>query len=386
MRRVRARYRRAVFGERALIGAILGVGLSTALLTDLPVGAGVNWGKAIEIGMSLIVSPVAGFILAALLLLALKKAFVDGRMHRTPEQRRSVDDKKHPPFWNRLVLVLSAMGVSFVHGSNDGQKGIGLIMLMLIGIVPAKFVLDPATTPYHIQRTHDAAVHLADFYARNEQLLQAGLPPKREPSETNQPTSFRCVPQDTPAIVQSLSSDLNGVRSYTTLSPETRIRVRRQLLCLDDAVRQIASIDALSSEDVADLHRLRADLTTSTEYAPLWVIIAVALAIGMGTMVGWRRVVHTVGEKIGKQGMTYAQGMAAQLTAVAAIGAANLFSLPVSTTHVLSSGVAGTMVANRSGLQRSTVRNIVLAWLLTFPVSMLLAAGLFTAAVLLLGV
>jgi len=372
--------------SHTLIGAILGVGLANAWLNDLPVNAGVNWGKAIDIGLSLVVSPLAGFAVAALLLIGFKKRYVDSNMHKTPEQRRTVDDKKHPPFWNRLVLVLSAMGVSFVHGSNDGQKGIGLIMLVLIGIVPAKFVLDPASTPYQVQRTHDAAVHLGDFYQRNADTLNDYLALRSQPSGDALPPTFRCDPHDTQAIIQAVRHNLDGVRSYGELPPEARIRVRRYLLCLDDTARKVANLADLPAREKTDLGRLRADLTATTEYAPLWVIVAVALALGVGTMVGWRRVVQTVGEKIGKQGMTYAQGMAAQITAVGAIGMANLFSLPVSTTHVLSSGVAGTMVANRSGLQQGTVRTILMAWVLTLPASMLLSSGLFTLAVWALGV
>ncbi|MHA3902150.1 inorganic phosphate transporter [Castellaniella sp. WN] len=371
--------------SHTLIGAILGVGLANALLTGLPAGAGVNWGKAIDIGLSLIISPVAGFIVAALLLLSLKRLFAGSKMHKTPEQRRAIDNKKHPPFWNRLVLVLSAMCVSFVHGSNDGQKGIGLIMLVLIGIVPAKFVLDPASTPYQVQRTVDAAAHLGDFYQRNADTLSDYLALKR-PLRAGLPQTSRCDPQDTLSTIQAVRRTLDGVRTYGDLPPDTRVRVRRYLLCLDDTARKVTSLDTLSISEKTDLQRLRADLTAPTEYAPLWVIVAVALALGAGTMLGWRRVVLTVGEKIGKQGMTYAQGMAAQITAVGAIGVANLFSLPVSTTQVLSSGVAGTMVANCSGLHNGTVRIILLAWVLTFPASMLLSAGLFSLAVWGLGI
>lgn len=371
--------------SHTLIGAILGVGLTNGLLTGLPLGAGVNWGKALDVGLSLIISPLAGFIVAAGLLLVLKKLFAGSKMHKTPEARRAINDKKHPPFWNRLVLVLSALCVSFVHGSNDGQKGIGLVMLVLIGIVPAKFVLDPASTPYQIQRTYDAVAHLNDLYARNAVALGDYLALDR-PHDTTLPASPRCNPQNTLTAIQAVRRSLEGVRAYDELPPETRGRVRRHLLCLDDTARKVASLGVLPAGEAADLQRLRADLSATTEYAPLWVIAAVALALGLGTMVGWRRVVRTVGEKIGKQGMTYAQGMAAQITAVGAIGVANAFSLPVSTTQVLSSGVAGTMVANRSGLHNGTVRTILLAWLLTFPASMLLSAGLFSLAVWALGV
>jgi len=371
--------------SHTLIGAILGVGLVNALLNDLPIEAGVNWGKAIDIGLSLVVSPLAGFAVAALLLLGLKKWFATSKMHQTPVQRRNVNDKKHPPFWNRLVLVLSAMGVSFVHGSNDGQKGIGLIMLVLIGIVPAKFVLDPASTPYQVQRTYDATAHLRDFYQRNAQTLSAYLALDQRADSTDLPPSLHCDPHDTMSTIQAVRHELNAVHSYEALAPEARIRLRRYLLCLDDTARKVANLAELPAREKIDLKRLRADLTATTEYAPLWVIVAVALSLGTGTVVGWRRVVQTVGEKIGKQGMTYAQGMAAQVTAVAAIGIANVVSLPVSTTHVLSSGVAGTMVAHRVGLQHGTVRSILMAWVLTLPASMLLSSGLFALAVWALG-
>jgi low-affinity inorganic phosphate transporter len=156
--------------------------------------------------------------------------------------------------------------------------------------------------------------------------------------------------------------------------------VRRYLLCLDDTAKKVGKLPGLAPREKADLDKLRKDLTTTTEYAPFWVILAVALALGLGTMVGWKRVVLTIGEKIGKQGMTYAQGMSAQITTACMIGLANIFSLPVSTTHVLSSGVAGTMVANKSGLQGGTVKTILLAWILTLPATVGLSAGLFWLA------
>ena len=365
--------------SHTLIGSILGVGLANAVITGVPLADGVNWQKAIDIAMSLIFSPLAGFIVAALVLIGLKWMYPLSKMHKTPETRREVDEKKHPPFWNRLVLVLSAMTVSFVHGSNDGQKGIGLIMLVLIGIVPAKFVLDLNSTTYQIERTRDAAIHLSQFYQRHTDVLGDMLALGKG-ADGEMPELYRCEAKQTESTLKGLLSDIKGISSYNELSADSRVQVRRYLLCLDDTAKKVGKLDSLPAREKADLEKLRKDLTSTTEYAPFWVIIAVALALGVGTMVGWKRVVLTVGEKIGKQGMTYAQGISAQLTATAAIGMANLYSLPVSTTHVLSSGVAGTMVANRSGLQGGTVRNILMAWILTLPTSMALAAGLFWLA------
>ncbi|MBD1585746.1 inorganic phosphate transporter [Pseudomonas typographi] len=365
--------------SHTLIGSILGVGMANALINHIPLMDGVNWQKAIDIGASLVVSPVVGFVLAGLLLIGMKKLRPNSKMHKTPEQRRQIDDKKHPPFWGRLGLVLSAMGMSFVHGSNDGQKGIGLIMLVLIGIVPNQFVLDLSSTTYQIERTRDATVHLSQFYQRNASTLGEYLAlGKSRPGDL--PGRFQCDPKQTEPTIAALLDNLTNVTDYHAMAPDHRIETRRYLLCLDDTARKVGKLPQLNAREKADLDKLRTDLTNTTEYSPFWVILAVALALGMGTMVGWKRVVKTIGEKIGKQGMTYSQGVAAQVTAVAAIGLANVFSLPVSTTHVLSSGVAGTMVANRSGLQGSTVKNILLAWVLTLPVAMLLAAGLFWLA------
>ena len=362
--------------SHTLIGSILGVGLANALITDISLAEGVNWQKAIDIALSLLLSPLAGFTVAALILLGLKWLRRESKMHHNPEQRMQIDGKKHPPFWNRLVLVLSAMGVSFVHGSNDGQKGIGLIMLVLIGIAPAKFVLDLNSTTYQIERTRDAALHLSQFYERNNDTLSDYLALGKN-GTTELPKKFRCDVKLTEPTIAALNQTLAGVTDYSQLDQEKRTQVRRYLLCLDDTAKKVGKLKELPKREVADLEKLRKDLTATTEYAPTWVIFAVALALGIGTMVGWKRVVLTVGEKIGRTGMTYAQGMSAQITASIAIGMANIYSLPVSTTHVLSSGVAGSMVANRSGLQLGTVRNILTAWVFTLPVTIALSAALF---------
>lgn len=365
--------------SHTLIGSILGVGLANAIITESSLAEGINWQKAIDIGFSLILSPMAGFLVAALLLLALKWRRPGSPMHMTPDVRKEGVGKKHPPFWNRLVLVISAMGVSFVHGSNDGQKGIGLIMLVLIGIVPAQFVLNLNSTSYEISRTRDAAVHLSEFYQRNEASLSDYLALGKS-NGTDLPAKFRCDPKQTELTIGALTRSLENVHSYDDMTPMARVDVRRYLLCLDDTARKVSKLESLPRAEKKDLAKLRKDITGTTEYAPFWVVLAIATALGIGTMIGWKRVVLTVGEKIGKQGMTYAQGMSAQITAAIAIGIANVFSLPVSTTHVLSSGVAGTMVANKSGLQGGTVGNILLAWVLTLPISMALAASFYWIA------
>lgn len=362
--------------SHTLIGSLLGVCLANALISDIPISEGVNVKKAIDIMLSLLISPLVGFGVAALVLLLLKKIFTGPKIHKTPQEREQIDGKKHPPFWTRVTLVASAMGVSFVHGSNDGQKGIGLIMLVLIGLTPAQFVLNLDSSTYQIERTRDAAVHLRNFYYANESNVNDLVDFTRKDGEVVA-DSFKCNGKESLVVINTLESQLKGVNHYSDLNLEQRRSVRRLLLCIDDTAKKVSKLDTISDKKKGDLKNLRKDLTATTEYAPMWVIIAVALALGLGTMMGWKRIVYTVGEKIGKSGMTYSQGMSAQITAATAIGVASVTGMPVSTTHVLSSAVAGTMVANRTGLQFSTVRTILLAWLFTLPATILLSGGLF---------
>ncbi|MDR7089039.1 inorganic phosphate transporter [Cellvibrio fibrivorans] len=362
--------------SHTLIGSLLGVCLANALITDIPISEGVNVKKAIDIMLSLLISPLVGFGVAALVLLLLKKIFTGPKIHKTPQEREQIDGKKHPPFWTRVTLVASAMGVSFVHGSNDGQKGIGLIMLVLIGLTPAQFVLNLDSSTYQIERTRDAATHLRNFYNANENNLNGLVDFTKKEGEVVA-DSFKCNGKESLVVINTLESQLKGVNHYSDLNLEQRRSVRRLLLCIDDTAKKVSKLDTISDKKKGDLKNLRKDLTATTEYAPMWVIITVALALGLGTMMGWKRIVYTVGEKIGKSGMTYSQGMSAQITAATAIGVASVTGMPVSTTHVLSSAVAGTMVANRTGLQFSTVRTILLAWLFTLPATILLSGGLF---------
>ncbi|AGF46684.1 PiT family inorganic phosphate transporter [Candidatus Kinetoplastibacterium desouzaii TCC079E] len=363
--------------SHTLIGSILGVGLANAWETNISIQEGVNWSKAIDVGLSMVISPIVGFILAGWLFFMLKSLRPNSNMHYTPKQRRALEAKKHPPFWNRLALVISAMGVSFAHGSNDGQKGIGLVMLILIGIVPTNYVLNLNSTSYQIDRTRNAAIHLNDYYHRNHTYISNYLDMENQIKKEDLTAELTCDPRMTKITIDEIEKTLKNLSKYENLSTKQRTETRRNLLCLDDIAKNVVKTQNLPTSEIEDLERLRADLTATIEYAPLWVVIAVAMSLGCGTMIGWKRVVMTVGEKIGTQGMTYAQGTAAQVTAVFAIGMANLLNLPVSTTHVLSSGIAGTIVANKVELQKNTVRQILLAWILTLPAALSLSAVLF---------
>ena len=353
--------------SHTLIGSILGVGIANSLIFHNSWSYGVNWKKATDIGISLFVSPLVGFGVAALMIFIFLKYRPKSHSHQTPSQRIVVDGKTKPPFWTRMVLILSAMGVSFAHGSNDGQKGVGLLMLVLIGIVPAKVVLNLNSNPYDIQETKTAIERFEAFYQKNQVTLMAVSPVTA--------ATKSCVHTDSVQKAQNIQALLNNTKSYQELNDKQRISMRNDLLCLDDTAKQIQKLPNLSASDQDYLKKLRSDINKPIEYAPFWTIVAIALALGLGTMVGWKRVVKTVGEGIGKKEMTYAQGAAAQLTTAIAVGLASFAGLPVSTTQVLSSSVAGAVI--NGGIQTSTVKKIFLTWIVTLPSTMLLAGGLF---------
>jgi PiT family inorganic phosphate transporter len=190
-------------------------------------------------------------------------------------------------------------------------------------------------------------------------------------------------PGVTLALRQMVVDIRNEVTLYGSLSkvpPEMQANVRNQMYLTSETLKLLAKAKGapkFSADDSKLLAKYRGLLDTATRFIPTWVKVAVALALGLGTMIGWKRIVVTVGEKIGKTHMTYAQGAAAELVTMATILGADNIGVPVSTTHILNSGVAGTMAANKSGLQLSTIREIALAWILTLPAAALLSGCLF---------
>ncbi|HIH5626433.1 TPA: inorganic phosphate transporter PitA, partial [Kluyvera ascorbata] len=368
--------------SHTLIGAIIGIGLTNALMTGTSVVDALNIPKVINIFASLIVSPIVGLVFAGGLIFVLRR-FWSGtkkraRIHLTPAEREKKDGKKKPPFWTRIALILSAIGVAFSHGANDGQKGIGLVMLVLIGVAPAGFVVNMNASGYEITRTRDAVNNVETFFQQRPELLlkvQNSADPLTP--EALQATEFHCHPANTMNALDRTKAMLSGIESYDKLSVEQRGQLRRIMLCISDTTDKVAKMPEVNADDQRLLKKLKTDMLSTIEYAPIWIIMAVALALGIGTMIGWRRVATTIGEKIGKKGMTYAQGMAAQMTSAVSIGLASYTGMPVSTTHVLSSSVAGTMLVDGGGLQRKTVTNILMAWVFTLPASIILSGVLY---------
>lgn len=371
--------------SHTLIGAIIGIGLTNALMTGTSVVDALNIPKVIGIFMSLIISPVVGLVIAGGLIFLLRRYWSGTkkrrRIHLTPAEREKKDGKKKPPFWTRIALIISAIGVSFSHGANDGQKGIGLIMLVLIGVAPAGFVVNMNASGYDIARTRDAINHVEQYFQQHGDTLKHVVdmsPVIPTPEEVEgKPHEFHCDAGRAVLALDRAKQMLNGLESYDQLSVEQRSHLRRLLLCVSDTADKAAALPETKAEDARYLKDLKKDLLFTIEYAPIWIIMAVALALGIGTMIGWKRVATTIGEKIGKKGMTYAQGMSAQMTAAVSIGIASYTGMPVSTTHVLSSSVAGTMVVDGGGLQRKTVTNILMAWVFTLPAAIGLSGGLY---------
>ncbi|WP_455818285.1 inorganic phosphate transporter PitA [Pseudomonas cerasi] len=375
--------------SHTLIGAIIGIGLTNALLTGTSVVDALNIPKMIGIFMSLIISPIVGLVVAGGLVFILRRFWSGNkkrqRIHMTPAEREKIDGKKKPPFWTRIALIVSAIGVSYSHGANDGQKGIGLIMLVLIGVAPAGFVVNMNSSGYDITRTRDAVNHLEQYYQQHAtsltHIIEMSPPALPTPEEVpSGPKEFHCDAARALPAIQRAQSLLNNLSSYDALNVEQRGQLRRLLMCISDTAEKAAKLPETQPDDKRFLNKLKGDLLNTIEYAPVWIILAVALALSLGTMVGWRRVATTIGEKIGKKGMTYAQGMSAQMTAAVSIGVASYTGMPVSTTHVLSSSVAGTMLVDGGGVQGRTIKNILMAWVLTLPVSIVLSGSLYWLA------
>jgi inorganic phosphate transporter, PiT family len=361
--------------SHTMVGSIIGVGVANQLMSVHSGTSGVDWEQATKVFKVLLISPIVGFGCAALLFLIAKATI------KYPELYQAPKDNTPPPWPIRALLVLTCSGVSFFHGSNDGQKGMGLIMLILIGTVPTAYALNHAVT------TNDMAAFAAASTAAdqviNKYVNANGVMGADPRTEVTAYISSKQMQPDTLLALRELVNDLNNevalYREFKSVPANQQTNVRNDMYVASEAIRLMQKNKDVpfTAAEAQTLTAYRAQVDKATKFIPGWVKVAVALALGMGTMVGWKRIVVTVGEKIGKEHLTYAQGACAELVAMGTIFAADNFGLPVSTTHVLSSGVAGTMMANKSGLQMSTIRNIAAAWVFTLPAAALLSGCLF---------
>ena len=360
--------------SHTMVGSIIGVGIANQLMNPRQGTSGVDWAQAAGVGRSLLLSPVFGFVVAGLLLIICKALIKDPHLYEAPR------GTEPPPLGIRATLIATCTGVSFFHGSNDGQKGMGLIMLILIGTVPTTYALNRAVTPAQTQDFLAVSQQTVQMLNRYVDLSAVVADPRDDLTAYIRTRDFNA---NTMLALRSLISDIGNETSlYKALKdvpPDKTRNFRNDMYIVSETIRLIqkSGKPAFTSEELAVIGNYKKHIDLATKFIPPWVKVAVAMALGLGTMIGWKRIVVTVGEKIGKDHLTYGQGAAAEITAMATIGAADYFGLPVSTTHVLSSGIAGTMAANHTGLQWSTVRNLALAWVLTLPVAMLLSGFLF---------
>ena len=363
--------------SHTLIGSILGVGIMNHLLSASTgvTTSGVDMDQVIKVGKALLFSPLIGFAFAAIVFLLVKTIF-----KRQLELFQPPEGNKPPPAIIRAILIFTCTGVSFAHGSNDGQKGMGLIMLILVGLVPLAYSLNKNLDTQQVQSFHQLSSQTAV-------LLNQNQPELTDEKARAVLTKYIQTKQQTPEVVPALASmtDHLGERvsSYSNLKdiPEAAIsEIRNDMYLSTTTFKRLDKADALPKMDDSQkklVKDYRSSLDSFLQYIPNWVKVAVALALGLGTMVGWKRIVVTVGERIGKHHMTYGQGMSAELVAMSTIAAADGFGMPVSTTHVLNSAVAGTMVANKSGLNFATVKTILSAWIFTLPATICLSGGLY---------
>lgn len=347
--------------SHTLLGSIFGVGLAFMLLPGSHAVA-LNWQKVIDVGLSLLISPVFGFGLALLLMFILRKVVKNKLIFKEPPA------KKAPPVWIRSILILTCTSVSYAHGSNDGQKGVGLIMLILIGFSPAFFAIDRSKKAEDLlmeTKKIEWTINKIDTNLLNAENRK----------------NHHLVMKD----LSGIKMELTGISSFSDLDKSVNFKIRKAILSVSKKSENIVKNLRESKESSikpAVLAVLKSNLKkfrSNTEYSPRWVILLVSLSLGFGTMIGWKRIVVTIGEKIGKTHLTYAQGATAEIIAASTIGVSTMFGLPVSTTHVLSSGIAGAMVAGggRQNLRMGTVKNILIAWLITLPVTIALSGSLF---------
>jgi inorganic phosphate transporter, PiT family len=361
--------------SHTMVGSIIGVGLTNQLLNPHTGTSGVDWEQAMKVLKALLISPLIGFVVAGMLILLAKQVAKFPALYEAPK------DSQPPPFPIRALMVLTCTGVSFFHGSNDGQKGMGLIMLILIGTVPTAYALNHAVSPVEVQAfiaASEQAGHILDRHVDPTGILGADAR-----TEVTDYIRTKQLQPDTILALRELVEDLDHevilYKEFKAVPPQDQANVRNDMYVASEALRLMdkAHTPAFTADERVALKNYKVKLDKSTKFIPTWVKVAVALALGLGTMVGWKRIVVTVGERIGKEHLSYAQGASAELVAVATIFAADKFGLPVSTTHILSSGVAGTMAANGNGLRLKTVRNIAAGWIFTLPAAAFLSGMLY---------
>jgi PiT family inorganic phosphate transporter len=273
----------------------------------------------------------------------------------------------------RGILILTCTGVSLAHGTNDGQKSIGLIMLTIIGLFPALFALNPAATQSlnGLPKIVQNAAPLIERYGDDQKATAIDAAKRLQASSLPAPQTTSLAPLLLAA--QSTDHEL-ALRSDPA---KQRSNVRDDVYRLISQLKHVEEASQIGSEDKKAAEQFRKQLGAIVEYAPWWVRILSALCLGIGTMIGYQRIVVTLGQRLGNAHLTPAQGGSAELVSSVLIGISGFTGLPVSTTHIVTSGIAGTMVSSGAGLRYGMLSRIAIAWLVTLPVTIIISALLY---------
>ena len=344
--------------SHTIIGSILGIGLAFYFLPGNYGLNAVNWDKAKDTGLALLISPLAGFSVSILMMFLFKRLIKNETIYKEPIPG------KVPPIWIRLLLWTTCGLVSFFHGQNDGQKGVGLLMMILIAVLPGQFALDNSIN----LQSEKAYINSINSIVLISDTSKFGSDEKKQ---------YHQIKKYSAHFNQNIGTAIFS----SDIAIKNRFELRKDVVKITKGAEKLLKSQnfAISSKDKIIIIKEIKDSKKLVEYAPSWVIIIISVCLGLGTMVGWKRIVKTIGEKIGKQHMSYAQGASAELVASMGIGVASAYGVPVSTTHMLSSGIAGSMVAKKGlkNLQKGTIKTIALTWILTLPVTIILSGSLF---------
>lgn len=360
--------------SHALIGSIIGVGFAFGMMQGFDFYQSINWQALYKVLAALAISPLLGFGLAYIMMRSARKFLRHPKYYKTPQDEKK---RKRPNFWMRMGIISTGAGVSFAHGSNDGQKGMGLIMIILIGILPSYYALDMNSQEYQIKQIQNSATNLAEFYSENSLMLDNLVSQKLLKSALkNEQSIAECDIKNMQQTTLLISNKLDKITTYRDLSDNDIWIVHNSVLCSDNFFTQVEKV--VDSDMSNYIKSNRTNMVTSAEYVPLWVIITVALSISIGTMIGYKRIVLTIGEKIGSKPINYMQGTVSQAISAATILVANFMHAPVSTTHIVSSSVAGSMVAEPDGgVQKGMIKTIILSWVFTLPATAIMSSGIY---------
>jgi inorganic phosphate transporter, PiT family len=344
--------------SHCIIGSLIGVAAADALRKSRDLAQGVDWHQIVAVLKALAVSPLLGFVAAGAMYGVLRVIVRRGHLFEPPSEG------ERPVWWLRVLLIMTCTTVSVSHGTNDGQKSIGLIMLTIIGLLPATYALNPQSTEPIEQLSLHASQAMPLIARYGDDVKAQGL----EAAQTLQRAQYD---------LQREAHELNAGQPAQHGKRALRSQLRGDVYEVVSEMKYVSEQKTVPGPQRQQASALLKSMSPPVEYAPWWVRILSAICLGAGTMVGYRRVVRTLGERLGRQRMTPGQGACAELVGSVLIGTAGVTGLPVSTTHIITSGIAGTMATSGQGVHRAMLVRIAATWLVTLPVTILLAGGLF---------